>query len=67
MEIKQKCGYIWTFHKYRNIKTALDNGLVVVSIEIQEAPRKRWNKIYFLPRTLESTDVEDLESFVGWL
>ena len=66
MYIKQKCGYNYNVYKYKNIKVNMKEGMVVVSLDIQEDRHKKFHNISFFPKQLESTDIEELTIYVGW-
>ena len=65
MEIRQKSGYVYTFHKYRNFEIQDKDGIELFYIELQEAFRKRWKKYYFIPRTIMYTDVPEMKKYMS--
>ena len=65
MEIKQECGYVYEFHKFRKFEIKNKEGIKLIFVELQEAPRKRWKKHWFLPQTIIYTDIPEMKLHIG--
>jgi len=66
MEIRQECGYVYTFHKFRKFEIQNKDGIRLIFVELQEGPKKRWKEHWFLPYTITYTDIPEMRLYI-WM
>ena len=59
--IKLKDGHQYLFCNYRKLKTIItDEGVKVLTIELQYKPRSKYKKVRILPKTIQTSTLDEV-------
>ena len=63
--IKLKDGHQYLFYSYRKLKkTITDEGVKVLTVELQYKPRGKYKKVRILPQTIQTSTLDEVRMMI---